>query len=112
MLVSSFLARRDDRSAQLIADIADAYAIPEKCFGFYVWTFHDGSSLVMTGRETLDSKFQYSFAMAFDSDGVEIHSVDLNEEVANKPALSAEDAAKEYRFGKAMKNGVVRWIIA
>lgn len=105
MLTASFLSWRDDRPAQLVADIANADAIPEDCSGFYVWTFQDGSRLVITGLPLNDF---YSRAMAFDADGVEMHSVDL----AGKVSPGACQAGKDYRFGKTVKDGAVRWTIA
>lgn len=88
MLVSSFLSRRDDRTAQLISDIADAYAIPKPMFGGgFIWKFHDGSSLLMTGREAGSNRFIYCSAVSFDADGNKMYCITFDFELADKPAL-------------------------
>lgn len=74
-IVASYLSRRLDRSAQLIADIADAYAIPEEYLSGYRWMFHDGSSVVMAGKS----------AVSFDANGAEMHRVTFETEVSITP---------------------------
>jgi hypothetical protein len=74
-VVASFLSRRLDHNAQLIADIADAYAIPEEYKTGYRWMFHDGSSVVLIGKS----------GVSFDANGIEMHRVTFESEVSITP---------------------------